>query len=227
MRRILPDMVSTAAFRLTLGACVVLAGVTVLQFALIYWRTTAYEVERADRLLDREAALMAAEPAADLQEQMRLWASTDLRLLVTAAGLFDADRQPIAGNLTVWPEALPVDGAIREITVHPIDQGVRTVRAEALPVAGGRVLVIGRGLRDLQQIRSIVLQALETCLIPALAFLAAGRDLAEPAGAGAGRPHPPGDRPHHAGRTARTPAGRASWRCRRGARVWAEAGTRA
>ena len=202
-------MFSTAAFRLTLGACVVLAGVTVLQFALIYWRTTAYEVERADRLLDREAALMAAESPADLQEQMRLWASTDLRLLVTAAGLFDADRQPIAGNLTVWPETLPVDGAIREITVHPIDQGMRTIRAEALPVAGGRVLVIGRGLRDLQQIRSIVLQALETCLIPALAFsLLAGIWLSRRALGRVDRIHLAIDRIMQGGLHERLPVGR-------------------
>ncbi|NPD66943.1 HAMP domain-containing histidine kinase [Lichenicola cladoniae] len=170
MRRYLPEMFSTAAFRLALGSSVILAGVTVLQFSLIYWRTTAYEVERADRLLDREAALMAAQTPADLREQMRLWQTNDLRLLITAAGLFDADRKAIAGNLTTWPETLPVDGGIREITVHPSDQGERLIRAEALPVPGGRILVIGRGLRDLQQIRSIVLQALETCLIPALAF---------------------------------------------------------
>ncbi len=141
-----------------------------LQFSLIYWRTTQYEVERADRLLDREAALMAAQDPADLREQMRLWATSDLRLLITAAGLFDADRRPIAGNLVQWPETLPVDGAIRQITVHPLDQGLRTIRAEALPVPGGRVLVIGRGLRDLQQIRSITLDAIETTIFPALLF---------------------------------------------------------
>ncbi len=164
------DLFGTATFRLALGSSVLLAGVALLQFSLIYWRTTQYEVERADRLLDREAALMAAQDPADLREQMRLWATNDLRLLITAAGLFDADRRPIAGNLRDWPEALPVDGAIREITVHPLDQGVRTIRAEALPVPGGRVLVIGRGLRDLQQIRSITLDAIETAAIPALLF---------------------------------------------------------
>ena len=169
-RRPLADLFGTAAFRLTLGSSALLAGVALLQFSLIYWRTTAYEVERADRLLDREAALLAAQNPDDLREQMRLWATNDLRLLITAAGLFDADRRPIAGNLRDWPEALPVDGAIREITVHPVDQGVRTIRAEALPVPGGRVLVIGRSLHDLQQIRSIVLDAIETALIPALVF---------------------------------------------------------
>ena len=176
--RPLADLFGTATFRLTLGSSAILAAVALLQFSLIYWRTTAYEVERADRLLDREAALMAAQSPADLQEQLRLWATNDLRLLITAAGLFDADRRPVAGNLRDWPEALPVDGAIREITVHPIDQGVRTIRAEALPVAGGRFLVIGRGLRDLQQIRAIVLDAIETALIPALVFsLLAGAGL--------------------------------------------------
>ncbi len=173
--RSLAALVGTASFRLTLGSSAILAAVALLQFSLIYWRTTEYEIERADRLLDREAALMAAQSPGDLLEQLRLWQTNDLRLLITAAGLFDADRHPLAGNLVEWPEKLPVDGAIREIVVHPLDQGVRTIRAEALPVAGGRILVIGRGLRDLQQIRFIVLDAIETALIPALAFsLAAG-----------------------------------------------------
>ncbi len=174
-RQSLAALFGTASFRLTLGSSAILAAVALLQFSLIYWRTTEYEVERADRLLDREAALMAAQSPGDLLEQLRLWQTNDLRLLITAAGLFDADRHPLAGNLVEWPEKLPVDGAIREIVVHPLDQGVRTIRAEALPVAGGRILVIGRGLRDLQQIRGIMLDAIETALIPALAFsLAAG-----------------------------------------------------
>ena len=174
-RQSLAALFGTASFRLTIGSSAILAAVALMQFSLIYWRTTEYEVERADRLLDREAALMAAQSPGDLLEQLRLWQTNDLRLLITAAGLFDADRHPLAGNLVEWPEKLPVDGAIREIVVHPLDQGVRTIRAEALPVAGGRILVIGRGLRDLQQIRGIMLDAIETALIPALAFsLAAG-----------------------------------------------------
>ena len=183
--------------------------VALLQFSLIYWRTTQYEVERADRLLDREAALMAAQDPADLAEQMRLWASNDLRLLITAAGLFDADRHPIAGNLSEWPEALPVDGAIRQITVHPQGQGVREVRAEALPVPGGRVLVIGRSLRDLQQIRSITLDAIETALIPALLFsLLAGAWLSRRNLVRVGRMQMAIDRIMEGGLHARLPVGR-------------------
>ncbi len=164
----LAALFGTATFRLTIGSTAILLAVTLLQFSLIYWRITAFEVDRADRLLDREAALMAAQSPADLLDQLRLWQTNDLRLLITAAGLFDADRRPLGGNLVEWPENLPVDGAIREITVHPLDQGPRTIRAEALPVHGGRFLVIGRGLRDLQQLREITLAAIETALIPAL-----------------------------------------------------------
>ncbi len=203
------DLFGTATFRLALGSSALLAGVALLQFSLIYWRTTQYEVLRADRLLDREAALMASQDPADLREQMRLWATNDLRLLITAAGLFDADRRPIAGNLVEWPEALPVDGAIREITVHPLDQGVRTIRAEALPVPGGRVLVIGRGLRDLQQIRSITLDAIETTLIPALLFsLLAGAWLSRRNLVRVGRMQLAIDRIMEGGLHARLPVGR-------------------
>ncbi len=208
-RRSLPDLFGTGTFRLALGSSALLAAVALLQFSLIYWRTTQYEVERADRLLDREAALMAAQDPADLKEQMRLWATNDLRLLITAAGLFDADRRPIAGNLVEWPEALPVDGAIREITVHPLDQGVRTIRAEALPVPGGRVLVIGRGLRDLQQIRNITLDAIETALVPALLFsLLAGAWLSRRNLVRVGRMQLAIDRIMEGGLHARLPVGR-------------------
>ncbi len=207
--RSMADLFGTATFRLALGSSALLASVALLQFSLIYWRTTQYEVLRADRLLDREAALMAAQDPADLREQMRLWATNDLRLLITAAGLFDADRKPIAGNLVEWPEALPVDGAIREITVHPLDQGVRTIRAEALPVPGGRVLVIGRGLRDLQQIRSITLDAIETAAIPALLFsLLAGAWLSRRNLVRVGRMQLAIDRIMEGGLHARLPVGR-------------------
>ncbi len=158
----------TGSFRLALAASAVLAAATLLQFWLIYWRTAAYTVERSDRLLDREAALMVAAAPADLRGQLRLWSRSDLHLLITAAGLFDADRRPLEGDLHDWPATLPVDGTIHEITVHPADQPARAVRAEALPVPGGRILVIGRSLHSLQEIRGIVLEALETALIPVL-----------------------------------------------------------
>ena len=207
--RSLADLFGTATFRLTLGSSALLAAVALLQFSLIYWRVTQYEVERADRLLDREAALLAAQDPAHLTEQMRLWATNDLRLLITAAGLFDAGRHPVAGNLSEWPDALPVDGAIRQITVHPQGQGVREVRAEALPVAGGRVLVIGRSLRDLQQIRSITLDAIETALIPALLFsLLAGAWLSRRNLVRVGRMQLAIDRIMEGGLHARLPVGR-------------------
>ncbi len=199
----------TATFRLALGSSALLAGVALLQFSLIYWRITRYEVERADRLLDREAALMAAQHPAMLDAQMRLWATNDLRLLITAAGLFDAGHRPVAGNLTAWPDALPVDGTIREITVHPLDQGVRRVRAEALPVPGGRVLVLGRSLRDLQQLRSITLDAIETALFPALLIsLLAGGWLSRRNLARVGRMQLAIDRIMAGGLQARLPVGR-------------------
>ena len=168
MRRSHGPLFQTATFRLTIGAALFMAAALLLQSALIFWQTTAYEIARSDMLLQREAAFLAAETQSSLDRQLRMRASDDLHLLITAAGLFDPDGHVLNGNLPVWPKGLILDGKAHRIIVHPVDQGERIVRAEAVRLPDGDILVLGRGVRDLEELRRIVLHALALCAAPSI-----------------------------------------------------------
>lgn len=167
-------LLQTATFRLTIGSAAFMAAALLLQSALIFWQTTAYEIARADLLLSREAALLAAKPQPALDRQLRMRASDDLHLLVPAAGLFDSRLRVLGGNLPAWPQGLVLDGRVHEITVFPTDQGPREVRARAQRLPSGDVLVLARGLRDVEELRRIVLRSLMLCAMPSILIAVLG-----------------------------------------------------
>ncbi len=167
-------LLRTATFRLTLGAAAFMAVALLLQSALIFWQASSYEIARADLLLQREAALLAARPQPALDRQLRMRASDDLHLLLPAAGLFDAGLRVRSGNLAAWPAGLTLDRRVHQLVVHPTDQGPRLVRAEALRLPSGDILVLARGLRDLEELRRIVWSALMLCAVPSILLAVLG-----------------------------------------------------
>jgi signal transduction histidine kinase len=167
-------LLRTATFRLTIGSAAFMAAALLLQSALIFWQTTAYEIARTDLLLARETALVAAKPQPALDRQLRMRASDDLHLLIPAAGLFDSRLRVLGGNLPAWPEGLALDGHVHQITVHTTDQGLREVRALAQRLPSGDVLVLSRGLRELDELRRIVLRSLMLCAIPSILIAVLG-----------------------------------------------------
>ena len=167
-------LLRTATFRLTIGSAAFMAAALLLQSALIFWQTNAYEIARTDRLLRGEAALLAAQTQPALDRQLRMRASDDLHLLIPAAGLFDAGRRVLNGNLPAWPEGLAVDGEVHQITVHPTDQGPRLVRAQAMRLPDGDILVLARGVRDLEELRRIMRRSLMLCALPSILLAVLG-----------------------------------------------------
>nr|WP_321986340.1 ATP-binding protein [uncultured Lichenicoccus sp.] len=145
-----------------------------LQSALIFWQTTSYQIMRTDLLLSREAALITAQTRPVLDQQLRMRASDDLHLLIAGAGLFDAQHRVLNGNLQTWPEGLQPDGPVLPLVVHPTGQGPRAVRAQAVRLRNGDILVLARGLRDLEEVRQIVLRALLLCAVPGILLAVAG-----------------------------------------------------
>ena len=165
---------STGTFRLSVGSAAFLAAALLLQSALIFWQTTGYQIMRADLLLAREAALITAQTRPILDQQLRMRASDDLHLLIPGAGLFDARHRVLNGNLPTWPDGLVPDGPVRQMIVHPTGQGPRSVRAQALRLPNGDILVLARGLRDLEEVRQVVLRALLLCAVPSILMAVAG-----------------------------------------------------
>ena len=167
-------LLRTATFRLTIGSAAFMAAALLLQSALIFWQTNAYEIARTDRLLRGEASLLSAQTQPALDRQLRMRASDDLHLLIPAAGLFDAGRRLLNGNLPAWPEGLALDGKVHQIMVHPTDQGPRLVRAQAMRLPNGDILVLARGVRDLEELRRIMRRSLMLCALPSILLAVLG-----------------------------------------------------
>jgi signal transduction histidine kinase len=163
-----PDILRTPAFRIAgVSVAILLIGILLL-FAFIYWQTATYETGEMDRFLERQVGAMAESDPVSLVNSItqRQPASG-----TAYAALFDAARQPVAGNLTSFPADLAIDGR-----AHAASLGLgQQVRAAAATLPDGRILVIARDVGELSQLQQVVLRALFLGVVPAIVLaLAAG-----------------------------------------------------
>ena len=161
------DIFRTVTFRLAVGFAGILTLTMLVAFGLIYWEITGYELMRADEMLADEVVLLAGLPQGEMRDHIRLLKNEDLQLVISAAGLFDRDRGALVGNLTVWPQGLAADGAVRAVRLPPLHNRMRAI-AKTLP--DGTTLVLARGVNDLLELRALVLRAMEICAVPAVVF---------------------------------------------------------
>ncbi|WP_323990366.1 MULTISPECIES: HAMP domain-containing sensor histidine kinase [Nguyenibacter] len=166
----LGELLRTATFRLTLAVVAAMIGAAALQFSLGYSQTKTFEFLRSDMLLHREAALLEGEKPQDLEHKIRDRATDDLRVVINQAALFDAQHHSIAGDLHKWPDGLVADGHVRELTVWPTEDAPYVLRILAVPVAGGRILVLARGLHMLDELRLMMRHSLLVSIVPTVLF---------------------------------------------------------
>ncbi len=166
----LGDLVETSIFRLTAAFAVIFALSALLLFAFIYWQTAVYENGRIDSLLKQEADILSGEPDEVIRRTVETRLAADIHR-VTFAGLFDGQGEPIAGNLRHAPAGLPPDGIVRRVDIDRTDTTAE-VSEEVLAVGRAlpdrRILVLGRSIDELYNLRSVVLRALELGVIPAV-----------------------------------------------------------
>ena len=131
---------------------------------LIYWQAANYLDRVSDDLIGRQAAYFSM-----LDEPTRLRALKDYDTLETrrlnAWGEFDARGNYLSGTITTLPSHVPINGA-----VALLPEGVSRndasgnehgrVRAAAVRLRDGRVLMITRDTSIVDRIGTIVLQAL-------------------------------------------------------------------
>ncbi len=157
-----------------MGAAVFMAAALLLLSALIFWQATEYRTSRTDRLLVREANLLAAQSKPALDRQLRMRASDDLHLLIAAAGLFDRAHHRLSGNLAQWPRGLVADGHAHRVRAALLGQPRHLVRAQAALLPDGDILVLARGTGEVAELTHIVWHALAVCAIPSLLIAVAG-----------------------------------------------------
>jgi signal transduction histidine kinase len=170
--RALYGLAATTAFRWTAAAASGFAIMAVLLFSFIYWQTALYERRRIDDLVTRVAELIAAGPPADAAGTLSRWLADDPHG-VRYGGLFDANGSHLSGVLETPPEGLPTDGRAHRVVFHGIDRDhdgddPEVVRAAAIRLGDGRLLVAGYDIDELENVQAIILRALGLGLLPAV-----------------------------------------------------------
>lgn len=175
----LTDVPRTTAFRLTLAFSGLLIGSVILLFGFIYWRTAVLLTHRLDDTLAGEVRELVHTPP-DAQS-MALDNQVDSDPHHNwQAGLFTADHRPLAGNLAGWPDAVPVDGKVHELTAPlPARPGSKAhdhgaVRVLATRLDDGRVLILARRADEVREVRVVILRALTAGLGAAVALALIG-----------------------------------------------------
>jgi signal transduction histidine kinase len=173
----LPELLRTTAFRAALAGAGCFAAATLILFAFIYWQDTRFETRRSDSFMAHEAAAIAREPMADIAPDITRRFAGDLHR-ITFAAIFAPDGRPLAGDLAA-PPALPPDGQAHLVSVRRHAPGGAVIaapaRAVALLLPDHRLLVLGRGTAELDDLHGVIERALEIGLIPGILLaLAAG-----------------------------------------------------
>ncbi len=171
-----PDLFRTTAFRAALAfACFFLVG-SLLLFGFIYWQAVIEEELRIDELMANKVAALSVDPP----DRLRIAVLRHLRddpERASVAELFDAEGRPVEGDVAVLPPQLTLDGTTHEmyVTLAGTQGNQRMfVHAAALRLADGEILLLGRNIEELGDLRRFVAKALFLGVLPAIGMAVGG-----------------------------------------------------
>jgi signal transduction histidine kinase len=166
----LPEVARSTTFHWALVVAGAFAVCTLFLFGFVYWQTAAYITANFDGVIaDAARAIVDEAPGRRLAAIDEHLAQDPRR--VKLAGLFAWDRQRIAGNLEALPPELEPNGVPRGAAVVRIDNRSREeqfVRVMARRLPDGDVLVVGRNIDELGELRTTIERALALGVVPAL-----------------------------------------------------------
>jgi signal transduction histidine kinase len=160
----------TVGFRLAFSLSLSFTTLCLGLFGFVYWQTTRFEIRRTDSFLVAEIGRLSRQPDADIIASVGARQTEGLHRL-TVAALFLPDGVVISGNLDQVPRRLLPDGRPHSVEVpRPEFGGERTqlVRTVSGALPGGDILVIGRSLDELVELRQVLARALLLGVIPAV-----------------------------------------------------------
>jgi signal transduction histidine kinase len=123
----------------------------------VYWQSEVYLNQRVDRIIKARAAIFLRAAPADLPRLIREGLDVDGAKLNVYA-LFSRDGAPLEGNLRRMPPSLMPNGRTVDIPPTADFPGHSRLIARRLP--WGEILVVGRDVSELNEMRAIVLEAL-------------------------------------------------------------------
>jgi Signal transduction histidine kinase len=129
---------------------------------LIHWQAASYLTRVSNDLIRRQASYFSMLDEPTRQRALNDYVSLETRQL-NAWGLFDSHREPLAGTITALPPNVLVNGP-----VAIVPQGLArndghahvSVRAAAVRLDDGRILLVSRDTSIVDRIGTIILQAL-------------------------------------------------------------------
>ncbi len=160
----------TATFRIAIAFAATFAASALLLFAFVYWQTAGMETTRVDRYIEGQAATLTQAPSQEIMWAVQSHLAADLHR-VSFIALFDANRALIAGNMREVPPGLRFDGRAYPAEVDWSADGVahrEMVRAVGTVLPDGRLLLVGRNIEELINLRKVVARALDLGVIPAV-----------------------------------------------------------
>jgi signal transduction histidine kinase len=163
------DIFVSSAFRIAMGFAFAMTAATAIIFAFVYFQITTVDEAGVRHILVDEAAKGVSYNDAELKNALDLRLTRDLRRLDYVA-LFDASGKILVGNVDEMP-SIPVDGKAHFISaVRPPGGGSRQEPAIFVSRArpDGSILLLGRSMVEVYNLRQTVLRALATAIGPML-----------------------------------------------------------
>lgn len=153
----LKEIWRTSTFRLSMLYGVLFALATVALLGMIYLQSAVYLTHRVDSILAAEARSLAAAPPARLRQRIDdALALNGGRNRVFA--VFSPDGGYVSGNLRRLPADLKAGG--KPLEIPPTPEVAATTRLIARRLPSGEILVVGRDINQLSEMRRIIGSAL-------------------------------------------------------------------
>ena len=150
-------LLRTATFRLSALYALIFALALVTLLGLVYLRSAVYLTQRVDGILATEAAALVGSPPSEVEQRIDEALTLDGKKNNVFA-LFSPSGEQLAGNLAAVPQRLKPGGPPVEIA--PTTAFPAPARLIARRLASGEVLVVGRDVDQLQEMRGIIASAL-------------------------------------------------------------------
>lgn len=151
------DVWRTTTARLTVLYGLIFAVGILTLLGVVYWQSALYLNHRSDRILKARAEVFMKAAPADLPQEIRQGLAID-GAQINVYALFSRDGTPLVGNLRQLPDRLKPDGG--SIDMKPTADFPNEARLIARRLPWGEILVVGRDVSQLTEMRAIVLQAL-------------------------------------------------------------------
>ena len=147
----------TTTFRLTILYGALFALGTIALLWMVYIRSVVYMTARVDHIINIQAEALLHSPRPGLRRRL----IEDLTLngdRIIVFGLFSAGGERLAGNLPTLPAELHPNRD--PIEIPPTSDFPSSARLIARPLPTGEILVVGRDVSQLEEMRSITASAL-------------------------------------------------------------------